>query len=197
MHALAGQYGEVRAPFRIAKKTLSRRSAASLVRGGLVESNAFLACAVKVFGVAQTRFLRGADEGPRNRMSVAAVGYLLRPIYAMKFVGEALIAFEGAKYRQYLVVRPVPATHLRPGVVVLLLSADVNHRIYRTAAAENIALRHDGRPPIQSLLAFGCVEMDVHALLDHLEEGRRDMDVTIGILAAAFDQQHPVGRTFR
>ena len=73
MHTLAGQNGEVRAPFRVAKKTLGGRSAASLVRGGLVKANAFLVCAVKVFGVAQARFLRGADEGPRNRMSVAAV----------------------------------------------------------------------------------------------------------------------------
>ncbi len=78
-------------------------------------------------------------------MAVAAVRDLQLTFRAMKLSGKPLIAFEVTEDGQHLVVGPGPASHLRPGLIVLALAANVDHRVDRATATENIALRHDIR----------------------------------------------------
>src|SRR5436309_674424 len=56
-----------------------------------------------------------------------------------------------------------------------------------------MALRYEGRPAVEPLLRLRSVEQRVAALLQHLEEGGRDVNELVSVALSALDQQHAMG----
>jgi hypothetical protein len=48
---------------------------------------------------------------------------------AMIFAGQALVVLEIAEDRKHLFIVPVSTAHLRPGIVILARTANVDHRV--------------------------------------------------------------------
>src|SRR5438132_3811871 len=60
-----------------------------------------------------------------------------------------------------------------------------------------MSLRHDGGTAIQALLRLGSIEQGVPALFQHLEEGRRYVDVFVIVALPTLDQQNAGARVLR
>src|SRR3954468_10696923 len=130
-------------------------------------------------------------------MTVGAVRDRQFAARAVIVIEQALVVLQRPKHREDLIIVPVAAAHLGPGVVVGPRAADIDHRIHRAAAAEHVALRHDRWPSVQAVLGFGGIEQRVPALLQNLEEGGGDVDVFVGVALSALDQQDAIGWILR
>ena len=130
-------------------------------------------------------------------MAIGAVRHFQRALATMKFARKPLIALDRHEGGQNLVIRPVAASHLRPCIIILTLTPDVDHRIDRTATADDMTLRHKRQPPVQAFFRLADIDGCIAAFLQNLEKSRRDMDVFVSILLPAFDQQNMIGRHFR
>ena len=53
-----------------------------------------------------------------------------------------------------------------------------------------MALRHNGRSPVQAFLRLADIDNRILSLFKNLEESRGDMDIFVVILLPAFDQKH-------
>ena len=163
--------------------------AAAVMRRRLVEADAFLLGAVEIWVVTDADLLRRADEGAAERVMEAGLRYAKLAFGAMVLVGDLHIAFEVAEDREYVAIAPAAIAVLRPRVVVVRLAADIQHGVDRGAAADHVALQHDVLAAVQLVGLLAGIGDDIDAFLDDLEEGGGNLDPTIVVPAAAFDQQ--------
>ena len=87
-------------------------------------------------------------------MSVTSVGHFQRSGGAVKLIRKSLIVFQIAKDGKNLFVGPATAPHLRPAIIVLLLTPDLKHSVDGASTTDDVALRHDRWTPIQSFFAL-------------------------------------------
>src|ERR1041385_7670630 len=76
------------------------------------------------------------------------IGDIERSAATMKFIFQPLIVLSLLKVRQHVVVAPADVAEVAPPIVVAPMSADVNHVIDGTGAAESAAAGPGEAPQI-------------------------------------------------
>lgn len=188
----AGRRGEVRPAAGGPEVTVGRGPALPALLGDLVQPRAELLSAVEV--------VAALDAGADHRLDDALAQLIRRarvfdehgPGGAVVFARPPGVVLRALEQRQYLVVRPAGGAVLGPRIVVIAVSADVDHRVLAAAPAEHLAPRMVDRPPVQVRLGLG-VELPVVLCLELLRERRRNLHVQMPTRAARLDEQHPDG----
>jgi len=115
-----------------------------------------------------------------------------RPALGMQRVRATCVVLGLQKPGQHLLPRP-PGVALRgPGVVVLRLSAQVDHGIHRAAAAQHLAAGLKAAAAIQSGLGHGVDRPVELAGLGHARDAGRALHQRAGISAPGLEQAHLV-----
>src|SRR5579883_1115622 len=110
----------------------------------------------------------------------------------MKFIIPALVMFGAAKIGQDVAIRPAAIALLRPAVIVGGVSAYIDHRVDRTAAAEKPPLRQIHAAPVHVALRFGFETPD-EARTAETDKRRRNLHVEMAVGAARLQNQHADG----
>ena len=140
-----------------------------------------------------TGLLRRADEGVGERVAMAGVGDPQHPRRSMQRRCEPLVRLGADEDGQHILPPPALGARFGPGVVILALPADVDHRIDGGPAAQRAPLRHKHRAALQPRLTFGFVEPTARRS-DHADEGAGDVDEGVVVRLAGFQQQHALAR---
>jgi hypothetical protein len=157
--------------------------------GHVIPAHAFLDCAVEVGNEGNPQFLGRTYERLAQWIVLDLLGDVHRPLAAVVSVVQPLIRLGTPEKRQHLLKPPVLVAQLRPGLIVLFLAADVDHRVDRSAAAQRAALRIPHLPVVQLGLRDGG-ELPVVARAAELGESNRHVDQRGPVLATSFEQQH-------
>src|SRR5207248_5511715 len=150
-----GLYPMIVAMARFAEKCLRGRAAPFAAPGHLRVRDAFLLFAVVVQGERITRLSRRLDKAVGQIEDRAVILDDQRAAPAAVFgVAIAAIGFRFAEKRQYLVIAPAAAAHLRPIVVIGRVAADIQHAVDRAGAAQGLAARPLQLAAVGAGLAF-------------------------------------------
>src|SRR6185436_7545701 len=110
---------------------------------GLAHDDAVLRGTVVVRVVADADLARRLDQGLEERRPGLGIGDDERPVAAAEaVVAAAPVTLDALEERQHVLVGPAGIAHLRPGVEVLRLAADIGHAVDRARAAQQLAARH-------------------------------------------------------
>ena len=193
---LVDQHARFQRQFRVradrAQKGGRGRTAAALIGRRLVVADAGLPRPVEVGTERQPNRLGCSDERAAGFAGMDRVGDLEWAGDAVQGVVQPLIALHPAHVCHDVAIGPAgPAAALLPRIVVCRLAAHVDHRVDRTAAAQDLALRDDRRAAAEALLARGLIEP--HELVDaqELDEAGRHVDQGIAIARSRLEQQDP------
>ena len=161
-----------------------RRAAAhAAALGELVAPESVLLGAVEV-GVLRQAGLGGRlHEGVGERVVGTALGDRQRAADAVELVGAALVVLAALEVLKDLVVRPPARAARRPLVEIGAVTADVDHRVDRAAAAERLGARQVRVAAVEAGLGVGR-EVPVVTALEQLPERDRDVDL-LGVISAA------------
>ncbi len=91
---------------------------------------------------------------------------------------------------QDLVPGPAAIAERGPVIVVALLTAHVDHRVDRRAAAQHLAAGVADRAPVEPLVRLGLVAPVGARIADGVQVPDWNIDPEVVVLATGFDQQH-------
>jgi len=120
-------------------KALPRAGALAVLGGGVIEPDAGHLDSVEVFRFRVAQRLGSVYESLGNRVPLSDPFNMERPALAVEFTGAVLVVFGLLEQRQDLVPGPPLRSVGSPGVVVILVAADVDHAVEGAAAAEDPA----------------------------------------------------------
>ncbi len=134
-------------------------------------------------------------------MRIALAGDVELSAGPMKGVGPALVVLGLEEIGQHLAVAPAVRAPGRPGVVIAVVTADVDHAVDRAGAAEHPPARAEDRLAADLGVGLVFVEPVVAGAADGAEHPGRDVDQELGQKApvrwARLDQGHPHARIGR
>ena len=192
-HQGVGQHGQVGPVGDRVQVGVGRRPAAAAALRHLVEPDTVLLAAVEVVvGLLAGLAGRVHERGGQRRL-VLRVLHAERASGSVEGGGTAGVALGPEEVRQQLGVAPAfAAVVIAPGVVVVPVAADVDHRVNRGRSAEGPAPGPVDRAAARALLRGGLVVPVVGALEERVDGGR-DVDL-IGVVGRpGLEQQHARG----
>ena len=190
-HQGVGLHGEIRPADGRVQVGVGRRPAPPAPLSHLVVPDAILAGAVEVVVAGLAAVLRGADEGAGQVALVAQILHAQRsgrPVVGRRAPGVALGPQEVGQ--QVGIAPALAAVVVPPGVVVDPVAADVDHRVDRRRAAEDLAPRPVHRAAAGPVL-LGRLVVPVEGRLEQQVDGGRDVDLVRGVRRPGFEQQYP------
>ena len=111
------------------QKGLRGAGAPSVADRRLMRADAFLRTAVGIRIEGQTDLLAGAHDGVAERALLLDIGDIERTADTMNVALAAAVVLRLLEVRQYVLIGPSGAPHLRPDVVVLALAAHIDHAV--------------------------------------------------------------------
>ena len=171
------QIGGRRAPARTAFLRHLKQAAAELDR------------AVEIRIERQAGLLRRFDEGVAQRVGVGTLGNVERPVGAVEFIVQALVALGFLEVGQNVGIAPARITELPPMIVVGRLAAHIDHGVDGTRAAEQPAARPIHAPALHRRLRRRLVAPVVSGPGELGDAGRHAHKKRF-VRAAGFEQQH-------
>ena len=162
----------------------------------LVQAHAFLQRAVEVAVQRVAGLLRGLHEELGRARRLLQVHHVQRAARAMEGVAAAFVVLGLQEVGQHVLPGPARVALGGPMVVVLVLAADIDHRVDRTGPAQPSAARLVTQPAVQPGLRHrieGPVDLTVR-LADR--ETDRAMDQHALVDGAGLEQQHLRLRVF-
>ena len=188
---------QVRPAQRRREVGLGGAAAFTVAVGGLVPAHAVLAGAVEVGIRRQAGLHAGVDEALRQRVRGAQVLHAQRAVGTMQRIGAAQVALGLAEPGQHLVERPAGVAVSGPGVVVLPLTADVDHRVDRARPAQHLATWLVATAAVQAGLRHGLeAPIGILGCLGHQSQARRAMDQHAAVDSTRLEQRHAHLRVF-
>ena len=169
----------------------------ALADGALVVADALLDGAVVVRVARHPGLLGAGDERLADRVPLMDVGDVLRAPRAVEVVGAARTILSAPEVRQHVVVRPAAVAHLRPGVEVPGLAADVEVTVDRARPAQHLAAREEDRPVVDARPRVGRVAPVEARILEGLQEPDRCPDIGMRVRAPGLQHQHADARVLR
>ncbi len=147
---------EVRAAERRAQERLRRAPAPAAALVHLEVGVAEIVAAIELGDLRDPALLGGI--APRVEDLPAHAPFLDAQLAAraVKLVGAVLVVLGALEHRQHVVPRPAAQPERRPVVVVGPLTAHVDHRVDRRAAAEHLAARVADRAAVQARRPARC-----------------------------------------
>ncbi len=109
-----------------------RAAALAVFLRHLKQTAAELHCAVKIGIERNPGLLRRLEEDVTQRVGVRPLGDVERPVAAVKFVVQALVALGFFEIRQHVRITPARIAELPPVIVVRRLAAHIDHGVDRT-----------------------------------------------------------------
>src|SRR5262245_2287085 len=103
------------------------------------------------------------------------VGDIERSAATMKLIVQPLIVLSLLEIRQHIVVAPADVAEVAPPLVVAAMSADVNHVINGTGAAERSAAR-PGKAPQIAMQLWNGAESPIEFGIQQHPHHRRSVD---------------------
>ena len=187
----AGLDGQIGAFHRRAQEGAGGRHAAAVLRGDLVDADAFLRRAVEVGIEGQagrpSRLQVEPGEGVHMGGHVADMD---RAAPAAPVVGAGLVVLDRLEEGQQIVIAPAGIAGRRPGIVVGALAADPHHRVDRGGAAEQLAARPVVGIAGQPRVRLGA-KVPVHLRVEEgLAVAERHLHEEAPVGAAGLEQQH-------
>src|SRR6185312_13179923 len=154
----------------------------------------FLALAILVGIERQADLLGGFDDHLEQRHPTPwRVGHAQKPGAAAILIRAAVIALHALEDRQHVLIAPAAIAELRPVVIVLRLTADIDHAVDRARPAQHLAARHVDLAAAGALVRFGAVAPVDGGIVDHLGDAdRHPRPEEIGTFDAGFQQQHAI-----
>ncbi|MNL09273.1 hypothetical protein D3C87_1300270 [compost metagenome] len=143
--------------FRRAQIRHGSAAAAVVARGDLVEADAVLAFAIEIRSERNAGLLRSTHKPTGQFTHLLEIRDPQRTAGRVIAIVESLIVFGTLEVRQHLAKRPALATCTGPVVVILVLAADVDQRIHRTATAQHPTLGKYALASVHRRLRFGLV----------------------------------------
>ncbi|MNH13287.1 hypothetical protein D3C79_728550 [compost metagenome] len=133
--------------------------AAAVANRHIVIASAFLSGAVEVGVIAVPGTQRGLHEGFAGSVAIGRADVELA-VASVILVTAAVVHFALAKVRQNIVEAPAFVAQRLPVIEVVLMAANVDHAVDRTAASEHLASGLVAYPPAQTRL-WGGLECPV------------------------------------
>ena len=170
-----------------------RRHASAVTCRNLVETDPFLVRRIEIGVVRKTLLSSRLDETMAQRMVIPTdVIDVERSVVAAEFAAAIGIGLRLAEVRQYVLPAPTRVAEVAPVVVILLLAADIDHRVDRTRSADYFAPRPVAAPIIDAGVGFGGVFPVDALVVEGLAIADRCLDPETPIAAARLEYQHAV-----
>ncbi len=190
LHMATGHDGQVFASRDRLQKSLGRVQANAAILIDVEIGAAGIVAAIEISGLANTGLLRRVaeciEDWPRHAL-------LFNPPFATGSVhgaAAAVIILDLGEQGQNLVPGPaVVAAQCRPTVIVLRLSAHINHAIDGRAATHDLATWVNQRTAVQACFRFGLVQPVGARIANTTQITDRDVNPHVIIPAASLDQQ--------
>ncbi len=191
-----GLHGEVRPGHRGPQVRVRGRAAAAAALGDLVEADPVLRRAVEVVVGGQAAGPGRFDERLGQRRLVLCVLHPQRAAGAVIGRGAARVVLGPDEIGEQVgVAPPGAAVFVPPGVVVVPVAPDVDHRVERGGAAEGLAAGPvDAAAGRLALRDRGVIPV-VRALPQQAESGG-DVDLVRVVGRSRLEEQHPQGWIF-
>ena len=156
-------------------------------------TDTFLARAIEVGRVGESRLLRRLHEQMRQRQDGTVVLDLERPGPAPVLgIAVAGIGLAAPEQRHHLVVAPAAATELRPAVIVGRVAANIEHAVDRARTAQHLAARRMDGPAIGAFLRLGGVHPVVAGIVKQVSDAGWDVNERMRVAAAGLEEADPV-----
>ena len=175
---------------------LGRAEALAVLVRDLVDAHALLFGAVEIVVERVTGLPAGLDEVGQHRVGRAQVHHVERAARAVPVVGAAFVVLGALEVGQHLGKRPARVALGGPGVVVLRVTAGVDHGVDGAGPAQHLATRLVAPPAVQTRLRHGAVTPAIELVLGHHGQAGRAVDEHAAVGRSRFNQGHPQGRVF-
>jgi len=187
---------EVRAAERRLQERRVGGLAAAVALGDLEAAHALLAGAVEVGVVLVAGVDRRLDHRVDELVVRAALAHLQRAADAVELALAALVVLGALEVGQHLVEGPAGGALLGPLVVVDAVAAQVDHRVDRAAAAEQLAARQVQAAAAEPRLGL-AEQVPVGGALEQQRERHRHGDLGEVLRSARLDQRDADVRVLR
>src|SRR5205814_2445953 len=153
--------------------------------------DAFLLLAVVIRSERKAGLLRRFDKAMGQGQDRAVILDDQRSaLAAVSRIAIAAIRLGFAEERQYLVIAPAAAAHLRPIVVIGRITADIQHAVDRAGAPEGLAARPLQLAASRTGLAFAEeVPVDL-SIVEDAQNAGGDMDPNVAVGRPGFEQHN-------
>ena len=190
VHVYVRHDSKVGTAHRRFEESLRRAPAHAPALVHLEERGALVVAAVEVLHLRNARLRHRLAEGvehvPRQPLPLDAP-FAAGRVHVARATVVVLRALED---RQHARPRPrAVAGDARPLVVVTTLAAEIQHRVDRRAAAEDLAARVEDRAPVEPRIGLGAVAPVGARIADAVQVADRDVDPDPVVLAARLEQQ--------
>ena len=186
----AGDYAQIRAREIRREVGLGGAETLTVLVRHLIHPDALLCVAIEIAVDRIPCLPARLNEYRAKAIGAAKVHDIHRPTHAVKLVGSALVVLGTFEIGQYLIVGPTRIAQGRPMIVVLTMTARIDHGIDGAGATQNLAARLVACSSIEAALRHRIKRPVGLPRLRHQREARRAMNQHTRVDRAGFKKRH-------